>query len=183
MDRTLGQFWPRARSKLYEEPKKLVAHGLAKATRRAWASVPAPCTRSREGTPGTGRVGAERGPGPGLEFEQLIKVFFAEHGTRDGLLATLAGLRRWREDQAELGAEISGGYLSGDGPFPDRLPWIILCGEFLERFDDMVDEWAAWAIGVVEQWPDDIRDTEPDIETLRGMAANNEQIARRRSVE
>ena len=29
MDRTLNRFWPRARSKLYEEPKKLVAEGLA----------------------------------------------------------------------------------------------------------------------------------------------------------
>ena len=27
MQRALGQFWPRAESKLYEEPKKLVAHG------------------------------------------------------------------------------------------------------------------------------------------------------------
>ena len=32
MQRALGQFWPRAESKLYEEPKKLVDHGLATAT-------------------------------------------------------------------------------------------------------------------------------------------------------
>src|SRR3954464_8690260 len=32
MDRSLGRFWPRARSKLYEEPKKLVAAGLAVAS-------------------------------------------------------------------------------------------------------------------------------------------------------
>ena len=30
MDRSLGRFWPRAVSKLYEEPKKLVSHGLAR---------------------------------------------------------------------------------------------------------------------------------------------------------
>ena len=35
MDRALSRFWPRARSKLYEEPKKLVAHGLARATTEA----------------------------------------------------------------------------------------------------------------------------------------------------
>src|SRR3712207_4596565 len=29
MDRSLGRFWPRAQSKLYEEPRKLVAHGYA----------------------------------------------------------------------------------------------------------------------------------------------------------
>src|SRR4051795_2587089 len=32
MGRALGQFWPRAESKLYEEPKKLVALGLARAS-------------------------------------------------------------------------------------------------------------------------------------------------------
>ena len=31
MDRSLGRIWPRAVSKLYEEPKKLVSHGLASA--------------------------------------------------------------------------------------------------------------------------------------------------------
>lgn len=31
VERTVRRFWPRARSKLYEEPKKLVAAGLAEA--------------------------------------------------------------------------------------------------------------------------------------------------------
>ena len=30
VDRTMNRFWPRAKSKLYEEPKKLVAHGESK---------------------------------------------------------------------------------------------------------------------------------------------------------
>jgi len=32
MDRSLGRIWPRAVSKLYEEPKKLTARGLARAS-------------------------------------------------------------------------------------------------------------------------------------------------------
>ena len=32
MDRSPGRFWPRAVSKLYEEPKKLAAHGLARSS-------------------------------------------------------------------------------------------------------------------------------------------------------
>ena len=32
MDRSLGRVWPRAVSKLYEEPKKLVTHGLARSS-------------------------------------------------------------------------------------------------------------------------------------------------------
>jgi PadR family transcriptional regulator, regulatory protein AphA len=31
VDRSLRRIWPRAQSRLYEEPKKLVAHGLARA--------------------------------------------------------------------------------------------------------------------------------------------------------
>ena len=33
MKRSTRHFWPRAQSKIYEEPKKLAAHGLATATR------------------------------------------------------------------------------------------------------------------------------------------------------
>src|SRR5438128_11477377 len=32
MERAMGHFWPRARSKVYEEPKKLVVKGLARAS-------------------------------------------------------------------------------------------------------------------------------------------------------
>ena len=32
VDRSMRRIWPRAQSKLYEEPKKLVAHGYARAT-------------------------------------------------------------------------------------------------------------------------------------------------------
>jgi len=35
MGRSLGRIWPRAASKLYEEPKKLVAAGLARAAAAA----------------------------------------------------------------------------------------------------------------------------------------------------
>jgi len=36
----------------------------------------------------------------------------------------------------------------------------------------MVDRWAAWATSVVEGWPDDITEAEPDLTALREMADN-----------
>src|SRR5262245_6344014 len=91
MDRTLSRFWPRARSKLYEEPKKLVARGLATAAddavgrrNRTVYTITAKGRRALAGWL------AEPGEGPVLEFEQLMKVFFGDHGTTADLRRTLA---------------------------------------------------------------------------------------------
>ena len=59
MRRALGQFWPRAESKLYEEPKKLVAHGLARATQADdGQAAPHRVLDHRQGAASDGRVGA-----------------------------------------------------------------------------------------------------------------------------
>lgn len=180
MGRALGQFWPRAESKLYEEPKKLVSHGLATSSselrgrrrRTVYAITP-------EGGQALRDWVATPGQGPVLEFEQLVKVFFAEHGSKDDVLATVESLRAWVEARAARGAVISRQYLAGEGPFPERLPWLILTGRFLADFDEAVDRWAGWAAEVVEGWPDDIRDAEPDWPALERMAEECDAVVRR----
>lgn len=167
----LGQFWPRAESKLYEEPKKLVTHGFARASEEMVGQR----KRTVYTITGKGRKAMaawvpEPGEGPVLEFEQLVKVFYAEHGTKADLLETLAGVRRWVDEQYAAGEGISRSYLEGRGSFPQRLPWLILCGQFLEEFTLMVDNWAQWATQTVEAWPDNIADAEPDWETLEAQA-------------
>ena len=179
MERALGQFWPRAESKLYEEPKKLVAHGLALATREKVGNRP----RTVYSITPAGREALARwvptpGAGPSLEFEQLIKVFFAEHGTKDDLLATLRAVHEATDAQAAMGATICRAYLDGQGPFPERLPWIILCGQFLQDFLDMVRSWSAWAAETVEAWPEDVREAPPDLAALEDMALTNERYLR-----
>ena len=74
MTRALGHFWPRAESNLYEEPKKLVALGLARAAPdkvgkrpRTLYSItpkgrPVP-PRARAGRGPMGRVGGRGGRG------------------------------------------------------------------------------------------------------------------------
>jgi PadR family transcriptional regulator AphA len=179
MGRAMRHFWPRAESKLYEEPKHLVAAGLAEAApeavgrrrRTVYSITPA-------GRQALSAWLAEPGDGPVLQFEELVKVFFAEFGTREDLLAGLAGVRRWREERAEVGAVVTREYLGGKGPFPERLPWLILTGDFLSRFDRMVGEWAAWATSVVEGWPDDLGSAPPDWATLEAMAEQDEAVVR-----
>lgn len=170
MRRALGQFWPRAESKLYEEPKKLVAEGLARAVKEATGKRPRTVySITAKGRRALAEWVPQPGAGPVLEFEGLVKLFYAEHGTKHDVLATLDRVRAWSDDRRRESAGLSQAYLDGDGPFPERLPWLILCGQFLEEFDSMVERWTEWAAGVVESWPEDITTAEPDLETLRAQ--------------
>ncbi|HUQ63648.1 MAG TPA: PadR family transcriptional regulator [Acidimicrobiales bacterium] len=179
MRRALGHFWPRAESKLYEEPKKLVAHGLARATSEKVGNRPRTVYTI---TPKGRRALAAWVPTPSadplLEFEHLVKIFFAEHGTKSELLTTIRSAREWAEERFATSVEIPRGYLEGKGPFPERLPWLILAGQFLTEFTAAVHRWAEWAEGVVAEWPDDVRQAQPDWATLKAMAEQAESYAR-----
>lgn len=180
MDRALGRFWPRAESKLYEEPKKLVAHGLARASTETVGMRP----RTVYAITAKGRRALAEwvptpGAGPELEFEQLIKVFFAEHATAADLLNTLAGVRAWSDERLAANARVPRAYLDGAGPFPERLPWLILVGQFLVDFHLMVERWADWAVEIVETWPDDLAAAPPDWEALEQQATIAEAHARK----
>jgi DNA-binding PadR family transcriptional regulator len=181
MYRALGQFGPRARSKIYEEPKKLVALGLAKASAETVGSRP----RTVYSITPKGRralaawVREPGGAGPIVEFDALIKVFYAEHGSKDDLLATLRGVRAWSDRETLATSDIADQYLQGDGPFPERLPWIILVGQFLDDLLAFVAEWADWATATVETWPDDMRDAPPDLVKLRGQAERAHRVQAR----
>ena len=179
MQRAMGFFWPRAISGIYEEPKKLVAHGLAIATQekvglreRTRYRITARGRRAIKSWVPTG------GPAPQVEFEQLIKVFFAEHGTKRDLLSTLDGIRWEMAQRAAGNVGVPHEYLEGRGGYPERLPWLILVGKFLDDFEQMVDRWAAWATSVVEGWPDDISEAEPDLAALREVADHADAFVR-----
>jgi DNA-binding PadR family transcriptional regulator len=171
MRRALGQFWPRAESKLYEEPKKLVVHGLARASKETTGRRPRTVySITTKGRRAMAEWVPQPGAGPVLEFEALVKLFYSEHGTKQDVLATLDGVRAWSDERHRESRDIARSYLAGEGPFPERLPWLVLCGQFLEEFDIMVERWTEWAQRIVESWPDDIATAEPDIAALEAQA-------------
>lgn len=163
MDRSLGRLWPRARSNLFNEPKRLVAHGLATATeelvgrrpRTVYTITPAGRRALRRwlGTPGEGPV---------MEFEQGLKVFFADHGSKQTALAAVRSIRAWAERRNAENVAVARSYLAGQGPFPERAAVLTLMGRFMVDFVDMVAAWADWATTVIEAWPDDLRLAEPE---------------------
>ena len=91
---------------------------------------------------------------PRLESEALLRLFFAEHGTKEGLLATLAEL----EAQALAtgpgrGPGAPSTWPSGP-PFPERIHILGLVGRFTLDHTALVAGWARWARAEVERWPD-----------------------------
>lgn len=163
MDRSLGRFWPRAVSKLYEEPKKLVEHGLARAKTETLGNR----TRTVYAITAKGRRALatwmeEPGAGPELEFEALLKVAFAEFGTKADALAQLAMTREWAVERNAGNLAAAEAYLAGTGPFQHRVAQNMLAGAFLTEFYRMVADWADWATAVVEQWPEDPAQAQPD---------------------
>ena len=156
MDRSLGRFWPRAESKLYEEPKKLVAQGLAEATAEQVGRRPRTVySITQEGRAALAEWLRTPGAGPVLEFEQLLKVWFSDHGSKVDALASLAAARTWAAEQNEENKRAARAYSTGQGPFQHRAAQNMLAGAFLTDFCLLVARWADWATEQVEQWPDD----------------------------
>jgi DNA-binding PadR family transcriptional regulator len=177
IDRSLRRIWPRAQSKLYEEPKKLVAHGLASATddsvgRRRRTRY----TITPQGRRALAAWLAEPGDGPALEFEQLVKIHFADSGTKADIVANLAAARAWVLAQNEENLAVGRAYLAGAGPFPQRAALNQLPGRFLTDFYVTVARWVAWASEIVDAWPDDVTEAPFDVAAAEEAVALAESI-------
>jgi PadR family transcriptional regulator, regulatory protein AphA len=172
MERSLGWIWPRAVSRLYEEPKKLVAAGLAssrqEATGRRHSTVYSITAAGREAL---AAWLAEPGAGPLLECEALVKIAYADQGTRDGLLANLSALIDDTAAKLHFGEMIATQYLEGRGPFQQRLPLSGLMWRFLWEYNATVLRWARWARAEVEAWPDDLSELDVTAGFSRIVAA------------
>jgi DNA-binding PadR family transcriptional regulator len=163
MDRTLGRMWPRAQSKIYEEPKKLAKLGMARAAREKVGQRPRTVYSI---TPKGRRALAEwlevPGAPPSIEYEQLLKVFFAEHGTKSALVAQLQAARAWALAERDLHLTVTEDYLAGRGRFPQRAAILSLTGRFVWEFNEMLLRWSEFALDVVRDWPDDPTDADVD---------------------
>lgn len=179
MERSLGHMWPRAASKLYEEPKKLVEHGLARASQDQVGQRP----RTVYAITAKGRRALaawlqDPGEGPVLEWEQLVKVFFSDHGAKADTLATLQAALEWAQARSALTAAVGHQYLDQGGSFPERSAQTNVSVRFLIDFYALVADWARWARPIVEAWPDDPGEAVADEALLRENVERADAAAR-----
>ena len=120
---------------------------------------------------------AKPGNGPELEFEQLLKIFFAEHGSKKAVLANLEATAAWAEAQIEGQLAAGRRELEGAGQFNARAGQVTIAGSFLAEFALMVDRWAKWALDNVKRWPDNAS-AKPDRVALSALVRRLERRIR-----
>lgn len=172
MGLSVGRVWPRAESKLFEEPKKLVEHGYAKARQEKVGRRPRTVYSI---TPGGRRALAawlaQPGAGPAIEFEGLVKLMFADHGSRDDALETIARAKAWAVTMNTESIAAGERFAEGEGRYEERRATTLLIGAFLTDFYALVAQWADWAEAEVTSWPDDIASHRTPRELTRAVLA------------
>jgi DNA-binding PadR family transcriptional regulator len=155
MRRSVSWFWPRAERKLYDEPKRLAALGLASARtektgKRAstiYEITPAGRKHLREWieTPNVAP--------PAIEMEAMIHLFFADNGSPEAMTETLHQMRDQAISAIEELVAMSTAITSGDDEFPDRRATNALTMELFVRIHQTIRDWTQWAEAEFQRWP------------------------------
>jgi len=153
MDRSVGNMWPRAASVVYEEPKRLQQRGLADSERiytgKRGSTVYSITEAGREAL---ARWMETPGAALSMEYEALLKVAFADHGSLGALRDNLAAIRT--QTDAEYAAAMARlqEYAETGGPYPDRLPVIALALRYFIEQALAMRRWIEWAESATSEW-------------------------------
>jgi len=153
VQRSLKWFWPRAERKLYDEPKALVAAGLARASKQYTGQR---ASTLYEITPeGRAALGAwldEPSAPPQLECEAMLKVFFADGGSLPQLQRTLERLEAESAERLRALGEMASASVSEGTAFPERLHISAVALRLQARQELALLEWTRWARRQVARW-------------------------------
>lgn len=153
VQRSLGWFWPRAERKLYDEPKRLVGAGLATGRREMTGARPRTVYEVTPAGRDALRHWLDEPPAPpSLEFEGMLKVFFADGGSLEQLRANLRSIAGSADERvAELEAKVDE-HASGQVPFPQRLHLNSVALRFQLDHERLIASWARWALEQCSTW-------------------------------
>lgn len=148
--RSLNWFWPRAERMLYDEPKRLVDGGLATATREHTGQRGRTVYRiTRKGRAAL-RAWLNEPPAPrAVEFEGMVKVFFADAGSKRQLVDTLERIENEAAARLSALAEMAA---ASPSPFPRRLHLNAIGLKLQWDQEEALRRWAQWAKEQVSLW-------------------------------
>jgi PadR family transcriptional regulator AphA len=174
--RSLRYAWPKSERLLYSEPKKLVDLGFATVhqeddgnrTRNVY-------TITEEGRQALNAWTSTRTQPPRLEIEALLRVLFADHGSREDVLGALDEFEDDIGKHHQAIVELMGSYVDGGHPFPQRTHLSVLFATFqIEMFKTM-ERWIEFARAEIDEWPSTQNlGMTPRIETLTRLLAQDQ---------
>jgi PadR family transcriptional regulator AphA len=152
--RSLRYAWPKSERLLYSEPKKLVELGFATAhhedsggrTRNVYTITP-------EGRQALSEWKTTRTQPPRFEIEALLRLLFADHGSRVDLLRALDELDNDISEHHQAIVELMGSYLDGGHPFPQRTHLSVLFATFQIEMFKTIERWTEFARSEIDEWP------------------------------
>jgi PadR family transcriptional regulator AphA len=150
----IHHIWPRAESKVYDEPKRLVAVGHATATVDRKNPRRTRYTITAQGRRVLSQWVAQPGAGVRFESEGALKVLFAENGTKQHLLATIESMRHEALADVTRVAAALELVLTKGPPYPHRIHQSVLVHDLVLRITAAVIEWADLSAQRVNGWQD-----------------------------
>ena len=152
--RSLRYAWPKSERLLYSEPKKLVELGYATShqedsggrTRNVY-------TITAEGRDALGEWTTTRTQPPRLEVEALLRLLFADHGSREDVLGALDELESDIGEHHQAIVELMASYLDGGHPFPQRTHLSVLFATFQIEMFKAIERWIEFARDEIDEWP------------------------------
>ena len=152
--RSLRYAWPKSERLLYSEPKKLVELGYATShqedsggrTRNVY-------TITAEGRDALSEWTTTRTQPPRLEVEALLRLLFADHGSREDVLGALDELESDIGEHHQAIVDLMGSYLDGGHPFPQRTHLSVLFATFQIDMFKTIERWIEFARNEINEWP------------------------------
>jgi len=153
--RSLHHFWPRSEAHLYAELKRLTERGHAHAVvvegRRRQATR---YTITPQGRAALEHWLTTEPAPPTVEMEALLRVLFADHGSRDDLRAALQATARQVDDLRVSTLSIAEDLVATGGPFPQRMHLIERLAAFYGEFLLLLHGWCEQTLAELDTWPD-----------------------------
>jgi DNA-binding PadR family transcriptional regulator len=158
VQRSLKGLWPVAERQLYEQPKALVAHGLASATKEPTGDRPRTVYRiTPKGRRALRRWLREPTGDVVIRSELVLKAFFAEQAGKDALTDVIDALRTRVRADLDAHVDLFESTRAEGYPFPDRRHLSALVARLYFDIGEAIDRWADWAESEVGTWPDDLK--------------------------
>ena len=145
--------WPRAESAIYREVKRLADDGLVEGTRERTGKRSRTVYSITDAGLEELRAWLDTPVSPfAMEFEGMIRLFVAQIGTTDQILAAIEQVREDARQMLDFGGEVKREYLEGHGALQDQVFIRVHAIDFFISLLNMVDDWTNRTLEEMRTW-------------------------------